>query len=62
MEEVKTVIRDTKNNESESGKIQIQILTESEFTFEILTNCINKSIETGSFPDSLKEEKYHSHF
>ena len=37
------------------GEIPIQILKESEFTFEILTNCINKSIETGCFPDSLKE-------
>ena len=34
---------------------EIQILNESVFTFEILTNCINKSIETGCFPDSLKE-------
>ena len=55
MEEVKTVIRDMKNNKSVGGEIPIQILKESEFTFEILTNCINKSIETGCFPDSLKE-------
>ena len=34
---------------------EIQILKESEFKFEILTNCINKSIKTGCFPDSLKE-------
>ena len=34
---------------------EIQILNESVFTFEILTNCINKSIEIGCFPDSLKE-------
>ena len=33
----------------------IQILKESEFTFEILTNYISKSIGTGCFPDSLKE-------
>ena len=38
-----------------SGAIPIQILKESEFTFEILTNCINKSIDTGCFPDSLKK-------
>ena len=44
-----------KNNKSVGGEIPIQILKESEFTFEILTNCINKSIETGCFPDSLKE-------
>ena len=55
MEEVKKVIRGIKNNKSVGGEIPIQILKESEFTFEILTNCINKSIETGCFPDSLKE-------
>ena len=54
MDEVKTVIRDMKNNKSVCGKIPIQILKESEFTFEILITCINKSIETGCFPDSLK--------
>ena len=55
MNDVKTVIKDLKNNKSVGGEIPIQILKESEFTFEILTNCINKSIETGYFPDSLKE-------
>ena len=55
VDDVKTVIRDLKNNKSAGGEIPIQILKESEyFTFEILTNCINKSIETGCFPDSLK--------
>ena len=44
-----------KINKSVSGEIAIQILKESEFTIEILTNCINKSIDTGCFPDSLKE-------
>ena len=37
------------------SEIPIQILKECEFTFETLTNCINKSIETCYFPDSLKE-------
>ena len=55
MEEVKTVIWDMENNKSVGGKIPIQILKESEFTFEILTNCINNSIETGYFSDSLKK-------
>ena len=54
MEEVKTVIRDMKNNNSVGGVISIQTL-KSEFTVEILTNCIKKPIETGCFPDSLKE-------
>ena len=55
MDEVKAVIRDMKNNKSVRGEIPIQILKENEFTFEILTNCIKKSIETGCFPYSLKE-------
>ena len=37
------------------SEFTFEILKESEFTFEILTNCINKSIDTGCFPDSLKE-------
>ena len=37
-------VRDLKNNKSVSGEIPI----------EILTNYINKSIETGCFLDSLK--------
>ena len=44
-----------KNNKSVGGEIPIQILKESEFTFETLINCINKSIETGYFLDSRKE-------
>ena len=50
MEEVKTAIRDMKNNKSVGGEIPTKILKKSEFTFEI-----NKSIESGCFPDSLKE-------
>ena len=51
-----------KNNKSVGGEIPIQILKESEFTFEILTDCINRSIETGCFPDSLKEANITSIF
>ena len=62
MIEVKTVIWDMKNNESVGGKIPIKILTQSEFAFDILANFINKSIETGSFSDSLKEANITSIF
>ena len=34
------------------GEIPIQILKEREFTFEILTICINKSIETGCLKET----------
>ena len=55
VDDVKTVTQDLKDNKSVAGEIPIQILKESEFTFEILTNCINKFIETGYFPGSHKE-------
>ena len=55
MDDVKIVIQDLENNKSLGGEIPIQILKESGFIFETLTNCKNKSIETGYFPDSLKE-------
>ena len=55
MDEVKKDIRDLKNNKSKRGEIPIQILKEGEFIFKILTNCINKSLEIGCFPDNLKE-------
>ena len=55
VDDVKTVIQDLKNNKSVGGEIPIQILKESEFTFETLTNCINKSIETGYFSNIFKE-------
>ena len=53
--EAKKIIKDLKTNKSVGGEIPIQILKESEFTFECLKNCINHSIEeTGIFPSSLK--------
>ena len=55
VDDVKAFVQNLKNNKSVGGEIPIQISKESEFTFETLTNCINKSIETGYFSDSLKE-------
>ena len=54
VEEVKKIIRDLKTNKAVGGEIPTKILRECEFTFDVLTNCINKSVETGYFPDSLK--------
>ena len=49
-DEVKKVIKDLKTNKSVGEEIPMQILKESEFTFECLSNCINHSIEeTGIF-------------
>ena len=55
MDDGKTFIQDLENNKSVADEILIQILKESEFTFETLSNYIKKSIETDYFPDSLKE-------
>ena len=54
VEEVKKIIQDLKTNKAVGGEIPTKILKEREFTFDVLTNCINKSIETGYFADSLK--------
>ena len=54
VEEVKKIIRNLKTNKAVGGEISTKILKECEFTFDVLTKCINKSIETGYFPDSLK--------
>ena len=57
MDKVKTVIRDIKIDKFVGGEIPIQIFKKSTFTFEILINCVDKSIESSCFPDSLKEAK-----
>ena len=48
---VKNIIKDLKNSKSVRG----EILKEFEFTFEILTQCINKSFASGELPDCLKQ-------
>ena len=55
VEEVKKVINDLKTNKSVGGDIPTSIFKESELSFTTFTQCINKSIETDSFPISLKE-------
>ena len=54
-DEVKKIIKDLKNSKSVGGKIPTKILKESDFTFEILSQCINKSFASGEFPDCLKQ-------
>ena len=54
VEKVKKIIRNLKTNKAVGGEIPTKILKECEYNFDVLTNCINKSIETGYFPDSLK--------
>ena len=46
-DEVKKIIKDSKNSKSVGGEITTKILKECEFTFEILTQCLNKSFMSG---------------
>ena len=54
VDKVEKIIRDLKTNKAFGAEIPTKILRECEFTFDVLTKCVNKSIETGFFPDSLK--------
>ena len=54
VEEVTKIIKDLKINKAVGGEIPTKILKECEFTLVALTNFINKSTETGYFPDGLK--------
>ena len=54
-DEVKKIIKDLKNSKSVGGEVPTKILKECQFTFEILTQCINKSFTSGKFPDCLKQ-------
>ena len=42
-DDVRKIIKDLKNSKSVKGEIPRKILKECEFTFEILTECVNKS-------------------
>ena len=55
LDEVKKIIQDLKKNKFTGGGIAISILKGCDFAFEFLKNCIDKSVENGSFPNSLKE-------
>ena len=54
MDEVIKVVENLKHSKAVSGHIPRKILKECEFSFDIITACINKAIETGNFPDSFK--------
>ena len=54
MDEIIKVIKNLKDSKAVGREIPTKIQKECEFTFAIITACINKAIETGNFPDSLK--------
>ena len=53
--DVKEIILKLKTDKAVSGEIPVKLLKDCDFSFHALTNCINESIENGTFPDSLKE-------
>ena len=48
------IIKNVPRNKASGGDIPIQILKQSGFTFQILTDCINDAIDKVLFPYSLK--------
>ena len=57
MDEVIKVVKNLKHIKAVSGDIPTKILKECKFTFDVITACINKAIETGNFLDSFKMAK-----
>ena len=53
--DIKGIIMQFKTYESVSGKILVKLLKDCNFSFHVFTNCINESIENGTFPNSLTE-------
>ena len=51
---VKEVIETLVSNKATAGEIPIKSFKESGFTVEYFTSCVNESISSGKFPDSLK--------
>ena len=47
-------IKDIRLNKSSSGNVPADTIKQCDFYFQALTNCINQSIVSGKFRDSLK--------
>ena len=53
--DVKEIIMELKTDKTLSGDIPVKLLKDCDFSFHSPSNCINESIENGTFPDSLKK-------
>ena len=53
-DEIVAIIKDLQNNKATVGKIPLNILKKSNFTFDELTECVNYILKNGKFSDSLK--------
>ena len=54
VKDLENVIKNIPSNKASGGYIPVQILKQSGFTYQILTDCINDAINKIVFPDSLK--------
>ena len=54
VKDVENVIKNIPSNKASGGDTPIQILKQSGFTYQILTDCINNAIHKSLFSDSLK--------
>ena len=52
--EIVSVIKDVQKNKATGGKVPLNILKKSNFTFNELTECVNYNLKNGKFLDSLK--------
>ena len=54
VDEVIKVLKNIKDSKAVGEDIPTKILKKCEFTFDIITACINKAVETENFTDSRK--------
>ena len=52
--EIVSIIKDVQKNKATGGKVPLNILKKSNFTFNELTECVNYILINGKFLDSLK--------
>ena len=58
---VKEFIKNIPSNKASGSDMPIQILKQSRFSYQILTDCISDAISKGVFSDSLNSETSHVH-
>ena len=51
VKDAENVIKSIPGNKASVGDILLQILKQTRFTYQILTNCINDAINKGVFPE-----------
>ena len=51
---IKAIIRDLPTNKAAGGKIPVNVLKKSSFSFDELTICVNYALINGKFPITLK--------